>query len=114
MNPAFLPPLPSAASNRRQCLRSSGLRVLALSLPQYLGRRSLAAARPEAKAGRAKACIVLYCWGGSSHLDTWAPHPNAPVEVRGEFKPIATAVPGIQVGEHMPMLAQQTHRLAVV
>jgi hypothetical protein len=49
-----------------------------------------------------------------SHLDTWDLKPEAPVEVRGEFRTIATAVPGIFLGEHMPLLARQTHRLAII
>jgi hypothetical protein len=57
---------------------------------------------------------VLYCWGGVSHLDTWDPKPDAPLEIRGEFKAIATATPGIRVSEHMPLLARQMNRLAVV
>jgi len=49
-----------------------------------------------------------------SHLETWDLKPRAPAEVRGEFKPIATAVPGIQISEHMPHLAQQTGKLAII
>jgi hypothetical protein len=94
------------AFTRRGWLRRCGVGLLGLSLAEYLGLR--------AAFGRAKACIVLYCWGGVSHLDTWDPKPDAPAEVRGQFKPIATAVPGIRVGEHMPRLAQQMKRLAVV
>ncbi|HQU44629.1 MAG TPA: DUF1501 domain-containing protein, partial [Pirellulales bacterium] len=64
--------------------------------------------------GKAKSCIVLYCWGGPSHIDTWDPKPEAPAEVRGQFAPIATATPGIQLGEHMPLIAKLTDRLAIV
>src|SRR5262249_45964242 len=64
--------------------------------------------------GRAKSCIVLYCWGGVSHIDTWDPKPDAPAEVRGEFKPIATSVPGIRLTDAMPLLARQMKRLALV
>src|SRR5262249_55422072 len=64
--------------------------------------------------GRARSCIVLFCWGGQSHLDTWDPKPAAPAEVRGEFRPIATATPGLHVGEHLPLLARLTGHLAVV
>jgi len=53
-------------------------------------------------------------WGGPSHIDTWDPKPNAPVEVRGEFQSIATTVPGLRISEHFPRLAQQAHRYAVV
>src|SRR5262249_609666 len=69
-----------------------------------------------ARAGRARArtCIALYCWGGMSHHETWDPKPNAPAEYRGLFTPIATAVPGIRIGEHLPRLAQHTDKLALI
>jgi len=53
-------------------------------------------------------------WGGPSQLETWDPKPNAPVEVRGSFKPIATTVPGLQIGEHFPELAKRAKHYAVV
>jgi hypothetical protein len=49
-----------------------------------------------------------------SHHDTWDPKPNAPLEIRGEFAPIPTATPGIQISEHLPLLARQTERLAII
>ena len=64
--------------------------------------------------GKAKSCIVLFCWGGISHLDTWDPKPHAPADIRGEFKPIPTAVDGIQLSEHLPLLARQMRDIAVV
>ena len=53
-------------------------------------------------------------WGGPSQLDTWDPKPQAPEAIRGPFRPVATRIPGISIGEHFPLLAQQTHRLAIV
>jgi hypothetical protein len=64
--------------------------------------------------GQAKSCIVIFCWGGMSHLDTLDLKPRAPAEVRGPFRPIATVTPGIQIGEHLPRLARQTDHLAIV
>ena len=64
--------------------------------------------------GRAKSCILLFMWGGPAHQDTWDLKPGAPAEIRGEFKPIATKVPGIQICEHFPQLAQRTDKLAIV
>src|SRR5688500_6459602 len=49
-----------------------------------------------------------------SHHETWDTKPNAPVEIRGSFSPIATATPGIHVGEHIPLLARQTEKLAII
>lgn len=104
-----------ATLSRRQMLAGCGASVLGLSLPEFLARRSQASTKPASNGfGRAKSCIVLYCWGGVSHLDTWDPKPDAPAEVRGEFKPIQSAEPGIVVGEAMPLLARQMKRIAVV
>lgn len=103
--------MPRFKLSRRKWLRASA-GALGFSLPQWLGLPRARSA--EMGFGQAKACIVLYCWGGVSHLDTWDPKPDAPAEVRGEFKPIATSTPGIQLGEHMPLTAQLTQRLAIV
>ncbi len=61
-----------------------------------------------------KAAIMVYLPGGPSHIDTYDPKPDAPAEFRGEFKPIQTNVPGIQICEHMPMQARMMDKLAVV
>jgi hypothetical protein len=84
-----------------------------ISLPAFLQLRGTAAAGASAP-GKAKSCIIIYCWGGMSHHETWDPKPDAPPEVRGEFAPIATATPGTVVSEHMPLLAQQTDKLAII
>ena len=76
--------------------------------------QSFAASDGPRTSGKAKRCIILYCWGGMSHLDSWDPKPRAPSEIRGEFLPIPTATPGIQLSEHMPRLARQTEKLAIV
>ncbi len=80
---------------------------LGLSLPAYLQ----ASTTPR---GRARSCIVLYCWGGMSHHETWDTKPDAPSEYRGEFDPIATVVPGIRIGEHLPRLSNHTDKLAII
>ena len=64
--------------------------------------------------GKARSCIVFFSWGGMSQLETFDPKPLAPSEVRGSYQPIRSAVPGIHVGEFMPRLARQTHRLAII
>ena len=80
---------------------------LGLSLPTFLQ----ASALPR---NRTRSCIVLYCWGGMSHHETWDTKPDAPSEYRGEFNPIDTVVPGIRVGEHLPRLARHTDKLAII
>ena len=64
--------------------------------------------------GRAKRCILVYLLGGPPHLDMWDMKPGAPAEIRGPFRPIETAVPGIHVCEHMPQLAARTDRLSIL
>lgn len=61
-----------------------------------------------------KSAIMVYLPGGPSHMDMYDLKPDAPAEFRGEFKPIATNVPGIQISEHMPMQAKMFDKLAVV
>jgi Protein of unknown function (DUF1501) len=63
---------------------------------------------------RAKACIFLFMWGGPSQLETFDMKPDAPAEVRGEFNPIATKVPGTQICEHFTQLAGLTDKLAII
>src|SRR5689334_2844339 len=52
--------------------------------------------------GRARSCILIYLFGGVSQLDVWDLKPDAPEGIRGEFRPIATSVPGVQITEHLP------------
>lgn len=68
----------------------------------------------EGPVAKAKACILLFMWGGPGHQDTWDLKPDAPAEIRGEFQPISTNVPGIQICEHFPELAKRTDKLTIV
>jgi hypothetical protein len=61
-----------------------------------------------------RSCIWIFLYGGPSHLDTFDMKPGAPAEVRGEFRPIATSAPGIQICEHLPLLARSMHRVAII
>src|SRR5688572_13128323 len=63
---------------------------------------------------QAKSCILLWMNGGPSHLDTFDLKPEASANIRGEFKPIDTSVPGIQISEHFPQLAKRMDRAAVL
>jgi len=103
--------------SRRQLLQA-GTGLLGLSLADCLGLRQASRASAPVSAmtgfGKARSCIVFFAWGGMSQLETFDPKPLAASDVRGEYQPIQTAVPGIHIGEYMPRLAQQTHRLAIV
>ncbi|TXT35619.1 MAG: hypothetical protein FD138_1287 [Planctomycetota bacterium] len=110
-----IPPL--GVSRRHALTTTAGM--CGLSLPSFLQLRSATAAdelasTTSAVSGKAKSCIIIYLWGGMSHLECFDLKPNAPAEVRGTFNPIATAVPGIEIGEHLPLLARHTDKLAIV
>lgn len=102
---------------RREFLRAGALSLIGLSLPALLQAQGamkhvpLGVKRPRKPA---KACILLFMWGGPAQQDTWDPKPNAPEEYRGEFKPIRTSVPGIQICEHLPKLAARMDKLALI
>jgi hypothetical protein len=101
------------AVTRRQMVRTS-LGLFGMSLADFFALRSRAAADLPPGSGRARSCIVFFSWGGMSHLETFDPKPDAPVEVRGTYRPISTATPGIHVGEYLPQLARCTQQLAIV
>lgn len=100
---------PSQATfSRRQWLaRGSGLALTAGAWPW-------ARAATAAETPRARSCILIYLLGGPSHIDSFDLKPEAPVEVRGPFAPIATSVPGLQICEHLPLLAQRAGQFALV
>ena len=66
------------------------------------------------KATHAKSCIFLFMWGGPSQLDTLDMKPDAPAEIRGDFKPVSTSVPGVQICEHFQLLSQRMDQVAVI
>ncbi len=115
---SFHPPIPGslAAPSRRVLLQAGALGLLGLN-----GLASRANAKPAAGPGidtagfgRAKRLILLFMWGGPSHIDTFDMKPHAPPEIRGSFQPIATSAPGIQVCEHFSRLAPLMDRVAIV
>ncbi len=89
---------------RRAFLQAGASSVLGLSLADWLRLQALGGETIHAPA-RAKAVVLLWLWGGPSHLDTWDLKPDAPVDFRGPFTPIATRVPGIRICELFPKLA---------
>src|SRR5439155_19513913 len=98
--------------SRRRMVQVGTAGYLGLSLPQVLWADQSLAARTKQRS--ADACILIFLNGGPSHLDMWDMKPNAPAEIRGEFKPIATSVTGIQLSEHLPRLAQRIHHGAII
>jgi hypothetical protein len=111
--------MPSAhrPTSRREVLRAGGLSCLGLSLSGLLrsqARAGTATREAGRNFGRAKSCIVLYLTGGPPQHETFDPKPDAPVEVRGEFRPIRTTVPGVHFCELLPRTAKVADRLAVI
>ncbi|MCA9229853.1 MAG: DUF1501 domain-containing protein [Planctomycetales bacterium] len=110
----------SSSLTRRELLRLGGLPLFGLSLSNLVAGRAMAKEEPGPRVasansfGKAKRCIFLFMWGGPSQLETWDLKPEAPSEVRGEFQPIKTKVPGIHISEHFPRLAQRTDKLCIV
>src|SRR5207248_2412538 len=92
---------------RRDFLHAGSLATLGLTLPQVMG------APPPADKKDVN-CIMLFLVGGPSHIDTWDPKPKAPAEVRGPFNPIATRVPGMQITEIFPLMAQHADKFSLV
>ncbi len=99
--------------NRRLFLQAGLFAPLGLGLGQGMWLQSMARAS-GGRGGAAKACILLYMTGGPSQHETFDPKPDAPDGIRGEYHPIATSVPGMQICELLPMMSQQAHRYAVL
>src|ERR1700688_3581705 len=100
-------------STRRETLRVGGPGLTGLMLSDWLRARA-DRTTPVGPFGKAKACILIFNYGGPSHLDIWDLKPDAPQEIRGEFRPSATRVPGISITEHLPRLARLANHYAIV
>ncbi len=96
---------------RRDLIRMGPLALAGLSLPRVLRAEDEATARPHATA---KNCIYIFLCGGPSQMDLWDPKPEAPLEIRGEYHPIDTNVPGIQIGDLLPLSSQRADKFAII
>ena len=99
--------LRSLGLSRRDLLRIGSFGAAGVMLPELLK------AQAVAKSPKADACILIFLNGGPSHLDMWDMKPDAPDGIRGEFKPVASSVPGIQMSEHLPRLAKLMHHFSL-
>jgi hypothetical protein len=97
------------AVNRRALLQASSIGLLGLGMNQVAAR---AAASPK-PSSRAPSVIYIFLSGGLAQHDSFDMKPNAPANIRGEFQPIDTKTPGIQICEHLPRLAQRSHLWAL-
>src|SRR5438874_1130417 len=105
--------------SRREFLRVGGAGMLGISLADILRLQANAETAPaDVKHkngwGNAKSVIFIFLQGGPSHIDIWDPKPDAPSNVRGEFKPLPTKIPGMHIGEHMPMMAKAIDKATLI
>src|SRR5262245_7635383 len=98
---------------RRRLLRVGGIGMLGLGLPVFL-RASATGVSTGRGSSSLKSCIFIMQYGGASHIDTWDLKPDAPAEIRGPYRPIATRVPGVQICELMPRLATLADRCCFI
>jgi hypothetical protein len=95
--------------SRRSFLQVGFLSALGLTLPEFLAMR-----QAQAAAAPGRSVILVWLWGGPSHLELFDPKPEAPSDIRGPFRAISTNVPGIQLNELLPRLAKQADRYALL
>ncbi len=99
---------------RRDLLHLGAIAPLGLSLAGGAQAKATSVLPSANGFGAAKRCILLYLWGSPSQLDTFDPKPDAPLEVRGEFRSIPTALPGIRIGEILPRIAKLLDRVTIL
>lgn len=110
---------------RRDCLKLGLSAAMGLSMPDLLRLRAQSSAdtsthvptsiaKPKVMAAQPTSCILIWLDGGPTHYETFDPKPDAPKEIRGEFNPIQTSVPGIHFSQELPKLAAMADKLAVV
>ena len=102
----------SSTFSRRRLLQMGGLSALGMTTPGMVAARVGSGA--PVKGAAEKSCIFILLCGGPSHLDTWDLKPNAPDEIRGPYKPIATAVPGMRISELNQRMAKMTDKFALI
>src|SRR5215217_1812083 len=103
---------------RRELLRSGSIGLFGLNLANFFAMQKAQAATNKFDGARgfgaAKSVIMVFLQGGPSHIDIWDPKPDAPANIRGEFKGIPTKIPGTHIGEHMPMMANALDKATLI
>jgi hypothetical protein len=116
----YQPNSPQPGISRRAALQIGALGFTGLLWSDLLAKHSAAgqvgpgSSELAATFGKAKSCILIFNYGGPSHLDTWDLKPDVPAEIRGEFQPMPTNVSGIFISEHLPQLARRADRYAII
>lgn len=117
MNVTGQVPETAAGVDRRRFLQAGGAALAGLGSAALSGTSAGGAESSLPRAptfGRAKSVVILYLYGAPSQMDTLDPKPDAPVERRGDFKPISTSLPGVAACEYLPNVARNLHRVALV
>ncbi|MFN0199202.1 MAG: DUF1501 domain-containing protein, partial [Planctomycetaceae bacterium] len=104
-------PLHSTHVTRRTMIQAGTIGMMGIGLPHLL---ALDAAKTGSPTAPKKSVIFVFLNGGLSHQDSFDLKPYAPATVRSEFQPISTSVTGTQICEHLPMMAQRTHKYAMI
>jgi hypothetical protein len=103
---------------RRELLRAGSIGLFGLNLAQFLSWQGAAKGASKLEGSRgfgsAKSVIMVFLQGGPSHIDIWDPKPDAPLNIRGEFKPIKTKIPGTNISETMPMMADAISKATLI
>lgn len=102
-----------APITRRQSLQAGAIGILGLGMNHLTGLRQAESADGVLPSGKAKSCIFIFLSGGLAQHESFDLKPNAPQDVRGEFNPVSTRTPGLQICEHLPMLAERSESWAL-
>jgi len=104
----------AADLNRREILQIGFSGFLGMGLQNIVGAQRSASAADATHFGKVKSVIFVFLTGAPSHQDMWDLKPEAPAAIRGEFQPIDTNVPGVQISEHLPKLSQLADKYAII
>jgi len=100
--------------SRRTAVQAGAIGLLGMGMNHLGGLRGATAAESALNRGKARSCIYIFLSGGLAQQDSFDMKPDAPDTIRGEFNPIATKTPGIEICEHLPLLAQRSHLWSLV
>src|SRR4051812_8784330 len=100
--------------NRRALLQAGLTSVVGLGLSDLFRLQARASGAGGVKPTKVKSCILIWLAGGASHIDTFDPKPDASSDIRGEFKPIDTAVPGLKISEILPKMAKVMDKVTLI
>ena len=105
---------PCGGPSRRALLQAGLTSVVGLGLSDLFRLQARASGPGGVKPTKVKSCILIWLAGGASHIDTFDPKPDASADIRGEFKPIDTVVPGLKISEILPKMAKVMDKVTLI